>query len=158
MMVNMFLYGVPQVSTFASDFKVMKKWLKKYKLKNKKIVDLGSGTGKVLRFLERNFWAKVTGYEVDLGNYLTAIFFNKVFWLNAKIYLKNYFKADFSKYDYIYVYLFPELMDKLDKKIWSECRKWTIIFSNAFKFTNRKPIEILLWKNDKEEIYIYKVW
>jgi len=43
----------------------------------------------------------------------------------------------------------------LEDFIFSQSKKWTIIFSNAFNFKNRVPIEILLGKELKRgSIYL----
>lgn len=155
--INSIKYKVPQVCTFWSDFKVMINNLSKYNLEWKKIIDLWSWTWKVLRFFEKKFKMRVTWYEIDLWNIIISKIYNKIFWCNAEIINKNYFEEDLTKYDFIYVYLFPKLMDKIEEKIWKEAKKWTIIFSNAFRFANNKPIEILKNEKKEEEIYIYKI-
>jgi len=155
--INSFRFKVPQVSTFKSDFKVMKKWLKKYNLEWKKIADLWSWTWKVLRFFEKEFNMKTTWYEIDLANILIAKVVNKIYWLNSIFYKKDYLKADLKKYDIIYIYLFPELIEKIENKIWNECNKWTIVISNAFKFKKHKPINVLKNKKWEEEVFLYKV-
>jgi len=155
-LINYFRFKVPQVSTFSSDFKVLKDNLWKYNLEWKKIADMWSGIGKVIRFLEKEFWAKPTGYEIDLSNVIIWKILNKVFWSKSKIIKWNYFEADLKKYDFIYIYLFPCLMEKVEEKIFSDAKKWTIIFVNAFKFWKHKPIDIF-YKNWKEKIFVYKV-
>jgi len=153
---NNIRYIVPQVSTFKSDFEVLRKGLAKYDLKWKKIIDLGSWIWKWIRFFEREFGMKATWCEIDLSNTLIAKFLNKIFSSKSKVIKWNYFKVDLKKYDFIYVYLFPELMEKVEEKIWSDSKKWTIIFVNAFKFNKHKPIDIF-YKNGKEKIFVYEV-
>lgn len=155
-LINSIKYKVPQVSTFNSDLEIIKKAFWKYGLKWKKIVDLGSGIWKITRLLEKDFWTKSTGYEIDLSNVIISKILNKIFSSNAKIIRWNYFKADLKKYDFIYVYLFPVLMEKIEEKIWADSKKWTIIFVNAFKFKNHETIDIF-YKNWKEKIFVYKV-
>jgi len=155
-LINYIRFKVPQVSTFSSDFKVLKDNLWKYNLEWKKIADMWSGIGKVIRFVEKEFWAKSTGYEIDLSNVIIWKILNKVFWSKSKIIKWNYFEADLKKYDFIYIYLFPCLMEKVEEKIFSDAKKWTIIFVNAFKFWKHKPIDIF-YKNWKEKIFVYKV-
>lgn len=154
---NSIYYWIPQVWTFKSDFEIMKTWLDKYNLYWKKILDLGSWTWKSLRFFEKYFKAKPTWYEIDLSNYLISLILNKIYWLNADIKKWDFMKANLEEFDFIYIYLFPELMEKLKPLIFSKSKKWTIIFSNAFKFNDITPIEILLWKNWKEEVFVYEV-
>jgi len=155
-LINNIFYKVPQVSTFNSDLDILKKVFDKYIINWKKIVDLWSGTWKMLRFFEKNYDIKSTWYEIDFSNVLISKIINK-FWNYKNISKrKNYFKADLSKFDYIYVYLFPELMEKVEEKIWNSTKSWTIIFVNAFKFENHKPIEIFQ-KNWKDKIFVYKI-
>jgi hypothetical protein len=47
-------------------------------------------------------------------------------------------------------------MKKIEAKIWAECKPWTIIFVNAFKFEEHKPIKIFQ-KNWKDKIFVYKI-
>jgi len=155
--INSMIYWVPQVWTFKSDIEIMKIWLKKYNLSWKKIIDLWSWTWKTLRFLEKYFEAKLTWYEIDLFNYLLSRFLNKIFWLNANIKKDDFLKANLQDFDFIYIYWFPKLMDKYENFIFSKAKKWTIIFSNAFKFKNKIPIEILVDKAWIPEMYIYKI-
>lgn len=157
---NSLRYWVPQVCTFGSDFKVLKAFFlknKKIKLKWKNIIDLWSWTWRVSRFFEKEFKMNTTWYEIDLLNYIISVILKIIFWNNTKLIKWNYFNADLSKYDFIYVYLFPQLMKKIETKIWSNCKTWTIIISNAFKFKEHKPFKILLWENNKEEVYLYKI-
>lgn len=155
--INSTIYRVPHVATFGSDIEVMKKWLKKYPLKGKKIVDLWSGTGKIVRFFEKEFGAISYWYEVDLSNHLISKLINKITNSKCKVYKKSYYDINLSWYQVIYVYLFPEIIDKIESKIWQESDKWTIIISNAFKFKNKIPIEILKNEKWKEELYMYEV-
>lgn len=154
---NSIKYWVPQVWTFGSDIEVMKKWLEKYNLKWKKIIDLWSGTWKSIRFFEKYFWAKTTWYEIDFGNYLVSLLLNKIYWLNANIKRSDFKNANLVDYDFIYIYLFPKIMERIKTFIFSKSNKWTIIFSNAFLFKDKIPIEILKNSNWKEELYVYKV-
>jgi len=155
-LINVLVYKVPQVSTFNSDLKILREVFWNYELKWKKIVDLWSWTWKIIRLLEKEFKMKSTWYEIDLSNTLIAKVLNKIFKSKAEVIKWNYFNADLKEYDYIYLYLFPELIEKLEKKIWKDAKKWTIIFVNAFKFKNREPIKIYL-KNWKEKIFVYKI-
>lgn len=153
---NSIRYKVPQVSTFSSDFKILKENLWKYNLEWKKIIDLWSGIWKVIRFLEKEFWAKTTGYEIDYSNVIIWKIINTLFKSKSKIIRWNYFKSDLKQFDFIYIYLFPELMEKVEEKIFSDAKKGTIIFVNAFKFQNHKPVDAF-YKNWREKIFVYKV-
>jgi len=156
-MINSFRYKVPQVWTFSSDFKVLRKWLWKYNLKWKTIADLWSGSWKVLRFFEKEFWMISTWYEIDFSNVLYSKFLNFIFKSKSKVIKWNYLKKDLSKYDVFYIYWFKVIMPGIEKKLWWNCKKGTLIISNAFKMPTKQPLDILVDKNWKEEVYIYKI-
>lgn len=153
---NSIYYKIPQVASFNSDLKVMKKWLAKYDLKWKKLIDMWSGTGKILRFFEKEFGCDVTWYEIDLANSMIAKILNKIFKLNAKIIKWNYFLANLHDYDIVYIYLFPEFVAKIEEKLEQEAKPGTLVFANAFKLKKASPIEIIYDDKWKEEVYIYK--
>jgi|SaaInlV_110m_DNA_1040235.scaffolds.fasta_scaffold04232_3 hypothetical protein len=155
--INSVRFKVPQVWTFPSDFRVMKKWLWKYKLSWKNLVDLWSGSWKALRFFEKEFWTKSTWYEIDFSNVIISKIIWYILWNKSKIIKWDYLKADLSDYDIVYVYWFTVLMPWIEKKLWNNCKKWTLVISNAFKMPNKKAINILLNNSWKEEIYIYKI-
>ena len=148
---------IPQVSSFDSDLKAMKKWLKKYDLKWKKLIDLGSGIWKILRFFSREFHMKTTWYEIDLSNYLIALLLNKIYGVKSEIHLKSLYEADLKKYDYIYMYSYPEVIQDFWAFIKNNAKPWTIVFSNWFRVPDLETIDIVLWKDWKEEVFVYKV-
>jgi hypothetical protein len=154
--VNSIIYKVPQVASFNSDLRVMRKWLVKYNLKWKKLIDMWSGTGKMLRFFEREFGCNTTGYEIDLANSLIARIFNKIFKLNATIIRWNYFTTNLWDFDIVYIYLYPELVAKIEEKLEQEARPGTIVIANAFKLIKATPKEIIYDDKWKEEVYIYE--
>ena len=155
-LINNIIYKVPQVSTFNSDLKLLKSVFDSYNLEWKKIVDLWSGTWKMLRLFEKEYNMKSTWFEIDFSNVVIAKTLNKLFWYSTKSFRRNYFKADLKEFNFVYVYLFPVLMEKVEEKIWNSCSKWTIIFVNAFKFEKHKPIKIYK-KNWKDKIFVYEI-
>jgi len=155
-LVNNIVYNVPQVSTFNSDLNILKSVFDKYELEWKSIADLWSWRWKMLRLFEKEYKMNSTWFEIDLSNVLLSRITSKFLKLKNKSFRKNYFKADLKNFDYIYTYLFPCLMEKVEKKIWSDCKKWTIIFVNAFKFEKHEPIEVFQ-KNWKDKIFVYEI-
>lgn len=153
---NQIIYKVPHVSTFNSDLHIIKEVFSKYISIWNKVADLWSGTWKIVRLLEKDFWAKVTWYEIDLSNVLISKIVNTFKKYDAKIVKWNYLKTDLKNYDVLYIYLFPCLMEKVEERIFSHCTKWTIVIVNAFPLKNKKPIDVFL-KNWKEKIFVYRV-
>ena len=154
--VNSIVYKVPQVASFNSDLKVMRKWLTKYNLKWKCLIDMWSWTGKMLRFFEREFGCNTTGYEIDLANSLIARILNIIFKLNSTIIRWNYFNSNLADFDIVYIYLYPELVAKIEEKLEKEAKPWTIVIANAFKLIKAIPKEIIYDEKWKEEVYIYE--
>jgi len=154
---NSLKYKVPQVWTFCSDFKVMRKNLWKYNLKWKKIVDLWSWTWKVLRFFEKEYEMFATWYEIDRWNVVMAKMYNYIFGSKSRVIKWNYLKKDLSQFDVIYVYLFPILINDIQDKLWKDCKKWTLIISNAFKFSGLEPLEVFYDEKWVEEMFIYEI-
>ena len=154
--LNNIIYWVPQVSTFTKDLPILKKVFDKYLIKWKKIVDLWSWIWKMLRIFEKDYKMQSTWFEIDLSNIIIAKIINKIFWYKNIVKKQNYFNADLKEFDFIYLYLFPKLMERLEEKIWKQAKPWTILIVNAFAFKNKKPIEVIQ-KNWKSKIYVYKI-
>lgn len=153
---NLIIYKVPHVGTYSSDFDTLREAFSYYNIKGKKIADLWSGTWKIVRLLTKEYRVDVTGYEIDFGNYYVSKIYNYFLKLDIRIIRWNYLTSDLKGYDWIYVYLFPCLMDEIEKKIFSECKAWTLIFVNAFSFKNHTPVKVFK-KKWKDKIFVYIV-
>lgn len=106
-----------------------------------KIVDLGSGDGKLLFEIAKNE-AKAYGYEINPIAYFESIFKMKRLGLkNVRIYRKNFFDVDLSKFDAVVIYGITGVMPRLEKKLKTELKPGTRVISNYFKFPNLKPVE-----------------
>jgi hypothetical protein len=131
---------VPYVPSFNYQLEIMKKLeLKKWK----KIIDLWCGDGKALRFFEKQFELKCTWYEINYFAVLYGKLLNKITKSNTKIIKKNFVWIDLKEYDYIYIYLFPEFMCKIEDWIFKSKWENTIIISNSFEFKNHKAYKII---------------
>ncbi len=148
--------AAPYVSSFNKEIDLMKQNLHLHK--SKKIVDLGCGDGKALRFFAKEFWLKGSGYDINIY----AIVFGKILnrWFGVRdsvqIYKKNFLKVDLSTFDYIYVYLLPWQLAEIEEWIWKTMKKDAIIIANTFKFSKHQSYEIIKNKKGKESIFLYK--
>lgn len=113
----------------------------KYK-KNGLFVELGSGDARITRTAVKNY--PVRGMAVDVNALL--IIWSKVLskfdGTRGRIdyVTKNILGVDLKKADYIYLFLFPALIEKLLPKFEKELKKGTIIISHGFpisKYKNR---------------------
>ena len=145
----------PYVPSFNYHLNLMKKWLK---LKRwAKLIDLGCGDGKALRFFTQNFWLQCEGYDINP----VALRYGKV--INRRKGIKNikmikarFEKADLKKYEYIYTYLFPNQLADIEKRVFSNISDKAIIISNSFQFAQHKPFETLKNNKGKDSIFLYK--
>lgn len=105
--------------------------------------DLGSGDGRVLLVATNFFKTKrVIGYEVALWPYFKSRFFIRAmgFDKNALVFRENLLHADLSEATFIYIYLFPELVERAAQKISSECGSGIKVLCPSFPInTDRHP-------------------
>ncbi|MEI6426317.1 MAG: class I SAM-dependent methyltransferase [Candidatus Absconditabacteria bacterium] len=146
----------PYISSFTKDILVMKK---KLHLKHgSSLIDLGCGDGKAMRFFVNTYGLKCVGFDINfyaivIGKILTYFSPQRK---NIQFFMKNFFKADLSKFDYIYVYLLPVQLKAIESRVWKYKKKETIIVSNTFQFTEHTPFEIIENEKGKKVIFLYK--
>ena len=84
-----------------------------------KLVDLGSGDGRIVVTAAKQFGARSVGYEIDKE--LVAISRTKIAEAKitdlASIEASDLFKADLTDVDVLAIYLYPVVMDQLKKQI-----------------------------------------
>lgn len=121
-----------------------------------RVYDLGAGDGAVLIEAVRLFpKLRATGIE----RVITIRWIGKIrMWISGiHVELRggDIFNANVSDADVIFLYLMPEIMNKLEEKFTKELRPGTIIVSHAFRFPNREAQETL--KTDGTTLLRY-VW
>ena len=123
------------------------------------VYDLGAGDGRVLiAALNRIPSIYATAVEAVFtvyfwGRIKTRLSKKKITWKCGSL-----FKQDVSDADVIFLYLFPSLMKKLEKKFDEELKSGTRIVSHAFQFPNRKPIKVIEvpCKKRVRKVYVYE--
>lgn len=108
------------------------------------IADLGCGDGKILFMAEKySKGASFTGYEI--APMPIAFFYLKKLFNRSKASLKtmDFMKEDFSKYSVVFLYLLPEVMDKMLPKLEKELPKGARVISNVFTFKNKVPAKVI---------------
>jgi ribosomal protein L11 methylase PrmA len=123
---------------------------------SQKVIDLGSGDGRVV-FMAARSGAEATGIDTNpiliLWCKLRAAIlnlFNRD--LQTRFIWGSFFNHALSEYDVIFVYLFPETMEQLESKIFSEGKKGALIISNTFKFKNHSPAKTI-----DNRLHLYKI-
>lgn len=148
-------YGVPYVPT--PDYKV-EKLLQGLRLKSwQKFLDIWCGDGKIVEAVKKQFPKSIcTGVENSLYPYFLAKRRQKKSSQTYVVERGNFFLKDISEYNTIYCYLMPLLMKSVWKKIQTDCRKGTLLYSSAFEIPDVKYYErINVW--DKKWVFVYKV-
>jgi len=116
--------------------------------------DLGSGNGKICFLAEKSTGAKAKGFELTLWNYLYAKLKARLTNSKAQFYRKDFFKENWAEANYIYAYLYPSLMRRVEEKFVADCRTGSIAIIRDFPFPNLKPFKVLSSGNG-HEIYLY---
>jgi len=145
----------PYVPSFDCHLSIMKRYLQLNKWS--KIIDLGCGDGKVLRFFSKEFWLFCTWYDVNPLVIWYGKFSNRLLWYRDIVLIRsNFNKAPLHHYDYIYIYLWPEQLVSIEDWMFQNIWKNTIIISNSFTFAQHIPFDILYDSHNKKVIYLYK--
>lgn len=121
------------------------------KIKNhEKIIDLGSGDGRILIAAARQ-GAIATGYEINPLLVWKARRNIKASGVadRAIVHWKSFWRVDFSIFDTVIVYGMPNIMNSLKKKLERELKPGTKVISNAFMFPGWKPVA------QEGKVYLY---
>lgn len=137
----------------------IQKMIKNLELKqDSKIVDLGSGDGRVVIELARAGYNAI-GYEINpyLVYYSRLLLFlkgltNKSISNNSKIYLKNYFNEDLSYAEGVFLFVSPIMFVKILEKLKKDLKKGTTIISFSSKMPGLKIEKII-----DHNIFFYKI-
>lgn len=148
--------GSPYVPTKA---KIMEEIFAPAKMKKGDyLIELGSGDGRMLRFAVKRY--RVSGLGVDVNPLL-------VFWsalaarsenlVDSKFKVQNIFDTDMRKADCVYIFLMPELIDKLVPKMNRELKKGTVVISHGFPIKAWKKKLYFTFKRVPFPTYYYRV-
>lgn len=117
-----------------------------------KALDLGSGDGRVVIALAK-LGFRTDGYE--LREELVKKAKGKISDLHlqekARIIQQNFWDADLSVYDLIFIYGMNSIMARLEEKIQREARPGAKVLSHVFRFPHLSP------KKEKNHILLYLI-
>ena len=160
-LISNLISGVP---TLSSGRKLRKRVVQLgYWSPTSRVVDLGCGTGKLLAELVRTHHLTAVGYEINFTAYLLASLRARLVNWQARrqhhagrltIYCRSFFKADLSSYNFVFMYLMPELMERVRQHLNTSARPGTIVLTNSFHPQNVIPAKVYI---DKQvgNIYVY---
>jgi cyclopropane fatty-acyl-phospholipid synthase-like methyltransferase len=112
------------------------------------IVDLGCGDGRFLKEAARRGYNAV-GYELNPFMYAFAWLITLRYRKRVQVKFGDFWKADISKADAIYVFLFDRYMKQLDDKLKAEGKPGLKLASHTFKIPGKKPAA------NKYGVYLY---
>lgn len=124
------------------------------------IYDLGCGRGDFLFYAEKNInTKKLVGFELSPIHTLCAKLKAKALKSKVKIYCKDFFKADISDADVIYLFLVKPVLIKTWEKIEKEVEKGCIIITLSDEIPGIKYKKV--FKSDPEgknstNVYVYE--
>ncbi|MDQ1363814.1 MAG: hypothetical protein QG652_1676, partial [Pseudomonadota bacterium] len=112
--------------------------------KNFYFLDIGSGTGTVLRYLDRRFpFGMFHGVETALVPFVISWLRSKTGKAQFQVMYRNMWQIDLSRYDVVYAFLSPQPMPELWQKVQREMQPGSIFISNSFAVPGVEPDEII---------------
>lgn len=107
---------------------------------NINFIDIGSGDGRIV------IWGAKQGFNADGIEYNPFLtLYSRIMILlrgvknRANIFNKDFRNHDFSKYDFAYLYIFPDHMDSVSGKLFSQMKSGSVVVTNTFKFKDKTP-------------------
>ena len=117
-----------------------------------RILDLGSGDGKLILLLARQGF-KVDGVELNPWLVLKSrrALAKAGLTNTTHIYWGNFWRYNVTPYDLVVVFAIKHVMPRLEEKVLKETRSGTYIISNFFEFTTLKKVD------QQGDIKVYQV-
>lgn len=134
-MIRGAFYAPTPMSKVTSMVELVQKWQKKTKKPVTKMVDLGSGDGRiVLAFAQAGIRAE--GWDINpvLVWYARLKIWHAHTQHPAPIYLKDFWHENLNSFDVVTLYGITRIMPKLEKKFDQELKPGAIVISNHFQF------------------------
>ncbi|MEI7839196.1 MAG: hypothetical protein WCJ11_01720 [Methylococcaceae bacterium] len=117
-------------------------------------VDLGAGVGSVAIPIAKQLLAvQVEACERAPLPWVISAFRGRNL-SNFTASRRNFFTADFSKYDVIFAFLSPRVMPAISEKLKGEMRAGTLFISSSFPSPNWQP-ESILHLNDRRKTVLF---
>ena len=124
------------------------------------VIDMGSGTGKVLRELAAKYpQHNFVGYEWDIFVFTLAKILCRSF-KNITLYRRNFMTAPLGDKDLIIIFCGNEIAKELSDKILKEAKPSAKVISEAFRMPalpNEKKYEATTWKFMPIKVFTYSL-
>lgn len=126
--------------------------------KNDVFYDLGSGDGRLCFYMAKKYGLKAIGVELNpLLNFYSNLKQRILKQESVEFLRANFFNISLKKATVIYVFLFPEVVNKLYDKIIKECKKGTIIISHGFRIKPLISKEVMTLPQKPFTTYYYRL-
>jgi cyclopropane fatty-acyl-phospholipid synthase-like methyltransferase len=118
-----------------------------------KLVDIGSGSDTAL-FAAAELGATATGVEINpfLTMYTRLRALASTHRRQISVKNQDFYKINLSEYDTVFMYLLPEVLEKLSDKIYTELTPGSRIISNTFPIPDKQPTQVI-----DNQFYVYIV-
>lgn len=125
---------------------------------NEKLYDLGSGTGRTLIIASKEFGAKAIGFEYSIPLFCLSkinLFIHRA--KNSVVYRKDFYEADISDADVVFLFLTPKAFKRIEDKFNKEIKQGArvVTFSSPLLFWKPKKVIPSLEKAKNINIYLY---
>lgn len=121
---------------------------------NALIYDLGCGDGRVL-FIAEKYGCRATGYELSFYPYLKAWLKKFIFQSAVKLKRRDFFKANLSPADAVFIFLVGKVMGSVGRKLGLELKKGAVAVSYGFPIPGWQTEKVIFTKPSLT--YVYKV-
>lgn len=108
------------------------------------VADIGCGDARVLLAIEsKNPSATLTGYEAQWWPFFRARWRARRAHSRIRVMRDNFWKADLSRHDFIFLYLLDDLMPTLEQKLRRELHPGARVASYGFVFPTWQPSQVI---------------
>lgn len=124
--------------------------------KNKIFFDLGCGDGRVVRTAIKRYGVK--GYGIDINPFVIKVaqLLATIQKIPCEFYVQNIFEADYSKADFIYLFLMPNFLKRLLPIFEKNLKNNVIVISHGFKLVGWESFLFRTIQHAPFPTYFYK--
>ena len=121
-------------------------------------MELGSGDGRIVREAVKTYGVTGIGVDINMLLILMSRFYAKrQRLLNIKFKRQNVLDADFANIDVLYLFLMPEIIEKILPRLNKELKPQTLVISHGFKITGWENKIVDTIRNKPFSTFFYRI-